>query len=239
MALRSSRALIYLHGRESLFKRVALIALVAVAPLAQAATFTTLTLPSLNVDIRAFTDGATYNPLFPGTQTWNGVPFLLAVDASGNTAFENGVLDIAVGVFGVTQAYTIINSRFGTLGSNNGTIEFIGSSSSFTVDLIQGSNIRDHFDGVFNNTIDNVNAVPAFNVGPGRARLDEQIVNLPVAFGSEMLNTIRFTGLDLGVDGVPFIAAATVAVVPEPKTYALMVAGLGVLGFCMQRRCRA
>ena len=217
----------------------AFIALAGAAPLAQA-SLTTLTLPTLNSDARTYTDGATYNPLFPGTQTWNGVPFQLSVDASGNTVFYNGVLNIPVGVFGVTQAYTIINSGFGTFGSNNGSIEFFGTNSSYyKVDLIQGVNIRDHYDGVFNNTIDNINAVAAFNVGPGRARLDEQIYNLPLAFGSETLNTIRFTGLNLGgFAGTPFIAAATVSVVPEPEPYALMLAGLGVLGW-MQRRRRA
>ncbi len=195
-----------------------------------------MALPTLNLDIRTSSDGATYNPLFPGTQTWNGVPFQLTVDAVGNTVFSDGVLDLPVGVFGVTQAYTIINSGFGSFGSNNGSIEFFGSSSYYKVDLIQGVNIRDHFDNVFNNVIDNVNAVAAFNVGPHRARFDEQIYNLPLAFGSETLNTIRFTGLNLGVDGIPFIAAATVAVVPEPGTWALMLAGLAVIGRLRRRR---
>ena len=226
-----------------MFKGISLLALLAVAPLSQAATFTTLTLPTLNTDIRTFTDGAVYAPLIPGTSTFNSVPFQFAADASGNTAFARGVLDIAVGVFGVTQAYTLINSGFGAFGSNNGSVEFFGSNSSYyKVDLIQGLNIRDHFDGVFNNTIDNVTAVAAFNIGPGHARLDEQIYNLPLVFGNETLNTIRFTGLDLGAAGIPFIAAATVGIevagaVPEPETYALMLAGLGLLGW-MQRRSR-
>lgn len=227
-----------------MFERVTLIALLAIAPLSQAATFTTLALPTLNTDIRTFTDGAVYNPLFPGTSTFNSVLFQLSADANGNTAFARGVLDIAVGAFGVTQAYTLINSGFGAFGSNNGSVEFFGSNSSYyKVDLIQGLNIRDHYDGFFNNTIDNVTAVAAFNVGPGHARLDEQIYNLPVVFGNETLNTIRFTSLDLGGAGVPFIVAATVSVkavgaVPEPETYALMLGGLGLIGW-MQRRCRA
>ena len=233
-----------------MFKRIALIALAVAAPLAQAATFTTLTLPTLNLDIRTLSDGTRYNPLFPGTSTFNGVPFQFAVDGSGNTAFQNdglntpssGVLDIPVGVFGVTQAYTIINSRFGRVGAlPNGSVSFIGSVDTVTVNLIQGSNIRDHFNGMFNNTIDGVNAVGAFNPGAGanEARLDEQIFNLPVVFAGQTLTTIRFTGLDLGADGLPFIAAATVgiaAAVPEPETYVLMLAGLGVIGWAQRRR---
>ena len=222
-----------------MFKRIALIALAVAAPLAQAATFTTLTLPTLNIDIRNLTDGATYAPLFPppGMSTFNGVPFQFAVDAGNNTAFfgdvSGGVLDIPVGLPGVTQVYTLINSLGGAFGANNGSVSFIGSLTTVTVQLDQGSNVRDHFDGGFNNTIDGVNAVPAFNVGPGRARLDEQIFNLPGTLGT--LNTIRFTSLNTP-GGLPFIAAATVSAVPEPETYALMFAGLGVIGWAQRRR---
>lgn len=225
----------------SFIKPIALAAVVTCAPLAQAA-FTTLTLSTLNFDIRTSSDGATYNPLFPGTQTWNGTPFQLAVDSNGNTVFVDGVLDIAVGLFGVTQAYSIINSGFGAFGSNNGSMEFFGTNGSYyKVDLIQGINIRDHFDNVFNNIIDNVNAIPAFNVGPGRARFDEQIYTLPAAFANETLNTIRFSGSDLGLNGNPFIAAATVRTadatsVPEPGSIALVLAGLGLAGWQRKRQ---
>ena len=224
-----------------LVKSIALASLVCSAQLAQAG-FTTLALPTLNLDIRTATDGATYNPLFPGTQTWNGTPFQLAVDANGHTIFSIGVLDIAVGIFGVTQAYSIINSGFGAFGSNNGSMEFFGTNGSYyKVDLIQGTNIRDHYDGFFNNTIDNVTAIAAFNVGPGRARFDEQIYNLPAAFANETLNTIRFTSIDLGASGQAFITAATVhtadaQALPEPASMALVLAGLGMAGALRKRR---
>ena len=224
-----------------ILKNIAAAVLLAAASLSQAATYSTLTLPTLNADIRGWTDGSTYTPLFPGTQTWNGVPFDLAVNASGNTVFMEGVLDISVNVFGATQAYTLINSAFGSYGSLNGSVEFFGTNGAYyEVDLVQGVNVRDHYDGFFNNTIDGVNAIAAFNVGAGRARLDEQIFNLPSMFSSETLQTIRFTGLDAGASGQPFIAAATVSVaaVPEPETYALMLAGLGVVGASLRRQRR-
>jgi hypothetical protein len=106
------------------------------------------------------------------------------------------------------------------------------------VDLIQGINIRDHYDNVFNNVIDNVNAIAALNIGPVHARLDEQIYNLPLAFAGQTLTSIRFTGLDLGSAGVPFIVAATVAVtaVPEPSAWALMSLGLLAVCFATSRR---
>ncbi len=221
-----------------MIKTIVPLVLFAVAPLAGADTYTTLSLPSLNTDIRTYGDGASYQPLFPNQQTWNGVPFQLSVGASGATAFANGVLDIPVDVFGVTSAFTIINSAFGALGANNGSVEFFGSTSYYKVDLIQGQNVRDHLDNVYNNAIDNVNAIPAFSIGPSRARLDQQIYHLPAAFGTETLVTIRFTGLDLGAAGIPFITAATVAVaapVPELASYTLMLAGLGVIFWARRR----
>jgi len=219
-------------------RRVACGLLAAAAPLAQAA-FTTLSLPAVNNDIRSFTDGATYSPYVQGTTVWNGVPFAIATDASGNNAFARGVLDIPVGVFGATQAYTLINSGFGAFGSNNGSVEFFGTGGSYyKVDLIQGTNIRDHFDNVFNNVIDGVTAIPALNVGAGRARLDEQIYNLPAPFASQTLTTIRFTGLDLGASGVPFIVAATVAVTPVPEPAALVLMAVGLLGVGTTARTR-
>lgn len=219
---------------------LAAIALASATVVSQAASFTTLTLPTLNADIRTWTDGSVYVPLFPGTHTYNGVPFALAVDAHSNTAYYTGAnpaaLDIAVGVYGVTTAYSLINSGYGAYGANVGSMEFFGSGGAYyKVALVEGTNVRDHYDGVFNNIIDGVNAVPWFNVGPGRSRLDQQIYNLPVAFATQTLDKITFTGLDMGREGVPFIAGATVAVVPEPGTFALMGAGFGLLVLLRRR----
>jgi len=188
------------------------------------ADFTMAALPDLNTDIRTYTDGSTYNPLFPGVHTWNGVPFTRAVDGQGHTAWTKAggttaqSLDIPVNVFGVATAYTIINTAYGSLGTTDGSVEFLGSGgSTYSVPLIQGTNIRDHFDGSYVNTIDGVTAVPAFNVGPGHARLDMQIYTLPGSFLDESLTTIRFTSGAPSASGIPFIVAATVATSGTPN----------------------
>ena len=223
-----------------MFKPLLLIALLSVTAAARADVYTTLTLPALNADLRSSLGGAAYVPLFPGVQNWTGVPFQLSVSPAGNTSYIDGVLDIPVGVFGVTAAYTLINSAFGVFGANNGSVEFFGSSAYYKVDLIQGQNIRDHLNNVFNNVIDGTSAVPAFV--DGWARLDQQNYTLPATFAAQTLVSIRFTGIDLGnPGGSAFINAATVAVaapVPEPAGALLMLSG-GVALLAWRRRAGA
>jgi hypothetical protein len=225
-----------------MFKPLLAAALLSGAALAQATIYTTLTLPILNADIRANAQGAALAPLFPGAQNWTGVPFQLVTSPAGNTSFLIGVLDIPVGVFGVTTAYTLINSAFGAVGANNGSVEFFGTNSSYyKVDLIQGLNIRDFYDNVFNNVIDGVSAVPAYVDVPNGVRLDQQTYNLPAPFAGETLVSMRFTGLDVGLSGQAFISAATVAIatpVPEPASALLLFSG-GVALLAWQRRSGA
>jgi hypothetical protein len=226
---------------------VIIAALIASLGVSAQAGYTSLTLPDLNTDIRTWTDGSTYNPLFPGDHTWNGVPFTLAVDAQGHTAWWRSgnapeSLTIPVNVFGVTEAYTIINSAYGSLGTTDGLVEFFGSGGShYSVPLVQGDNLRDHFDGGFNNTIDGIHALPAFNIGPGRARLDMQLYTLPDSFASETLTSIRFTSGAASASGTPFLAAATVETpsgptVPVPG--ALLLGTIGAMAVDLLRRHR-
>ena len=223
-------------GADVMFKPFLLMALLAGTAASRADVYTTLTLPTLNADLRVSLGGAAYVPLFPGVQNWTSVPFQLAVSAAGNTSFIDGVLDIPVDVFGVTQAYTLINSAFGTFGANNGSVEFCGTSAQYKVDLIQGQNIRDHLNNVFNNVIDGTSAVPAFV--DGWARLDQQNYTLPAAFATQTLVSMRFTGINLGnPGGSAFINAATVAVT-EPAGALLLVSG-GAALLAWRRRAGA
>lgn len=209
------------------------------------ADYTTLTLPSLNADIRTWSGGSGYNGLFPSNQTWNGVPFSLALDGANNVFFPASgtpsTLQIPVNVYGVTNAYTIINSAYGAYGVTIGKVEFFGSAGAYySMNLVEGTNVRDHYTGGFNNVIDGVNAKSAFTSGTG-AILDMQLYSLPATFSDENLNYILFTSYVLGQSGggSPFIAAATVGSastqVPEPTT--MLLIGLGLVGLAGVRRC--
>ncbi len=210
----------------------------AFSGVASAATYTTLTLPTLNADIRSWSDGGTYSPLFPSSQNLAGVPFNFQLDGNGQTVFNAGSLSIPVNVFGVTNVYTLINTAWGSQDANVGAVTFYGSNGDiYKVDLIEGGNVRDHYYGGFVNTITDPNVTLAVwgpNV-PGRAHLDMQDFALPGVFATETLVSMTFDSTGGGA-GSPFLAGATVAAVPEPESYALLLSGLGLMGFMMRRR---
>ena len=88
---------------NKLFARTSMIvalALVLVGP--ALADYTTVTLPTLNTDIRTWSGGSGYNSIFPSSQTWNGVPFSLALSGGNNVFYPAAgtpaFLDIPVNV---------------------------------------------------------------------------------------------------------------------------------------------
>ena len=198
-----------------------------------AAIYTTVALPEVNTNISTWTMGGEYNAIFPSTQTYNGVPFNLVKDANGNKVFYEGTLEIPVNVYGVTNAYTLAASYCGYYGTTIGKVEFFGSGDGYySVDLVEGNNIRDHYWGGYNNIIDGVTAVAAFNKSPGHAGFDMQLYDLPNTFLDETLLNVVFTGYNMGTAGKPWLAALTVetspVVTPVPAT--LWLLGFGLAG---------
>lgn len=63
---------------------------------------------------------------------------------------------------------------------------------------------------------------------------DTKTVNLSDKFGSTMY--VGFTGGTGGTDADQRITSFSVSAVPEPETYAMMLAGLGLVGFAARRR---
>lgn len=213
----------------------ALALLLGTAQLAMAA-YTTVPLPMLDTNIATWTDGARYNLVFPGNQLWNGVPFALVNDNNNNKVMMNSAT-IPVNVYGVTDAYSLINTAYGRKDSVNGLMEFYGSDGAYyQMQLIQGMNVRDHYWGGFNNSIDGVNGVYAWNSNvPGQSHLDMQIYHLPASFADETLLNIVFTNYWQNSGGNPFLAGLTVngsdlpAGTPVPVAAPLAMIGMGAL----------
>ncbi len=188
-----------------------------------------------NANLRSFSNGANY-PIAPTTLDVGGVSFELVPNgATPNslgiifTPNGNSEFTINTDIFGATTIYTLINSAFGQFGATNGRIEFVGDDDAFvSFDLIQGDNIRDHFNGGFNNLI-NDPAIVTENFG-GNVRLDRQTFILPPTFRDETLTEIRFIGTNAGnPQGRAFLAGISVAVIPEPSGLILSASGLGLV----------
>ena len=240
--------------------RFAIAAMVAsaVSTSALGNSFTQLTMPTLNTNMRAFTDGSVYDNLWPTSgspnpnvlMTAGGIPFAFAqtpAGPSGNTAFIGtfgtmSTLTMTVDQTGITDVYTLINATYSQTTSGNSigsvVLNFAGGVS-VVENLVSGDNVRDHFFGSFVNTTTAPNVTEAaFETNaPGTAHLDMQTWSVPsAAVGLELLNVQFNTTPNAGVN--PVLAAATVGTVtsaPEPASSVLLLGGLAAM---VARACR-
>ena len=173
-----------------------------------------------------------------------GVPFTLADYSGGGTGVVQtqaglqaspSVFDIPVSIANPSVVYTLINSAYGVLNNLDGEVEFIGTGGADAVFyLVEGVNIRDHFNGSYNNQI--AAGTPTIEYGPGPDRLDRQTFVLPSSFAGQTLTDIRLSGFGDDPSGEPFLAAATVAVVPSGAASSTLnlpdqiVTGIGFIG---------
>ena len=134
----------------------------------------------------------------------------------------------------------MINSTFGQYGDVAGSVTFTGTGGTYYFNLTEGLNIRDHYNGLYNNVATNLFGTASY--GGGSDRLDAQAFNVA---GIGTLNSIEFdaavpiTDSNSQLNGEPFLAAVTadtVAAVPEPSTWAMLLLGFAGIGFLAYRR---
>ncbi|MCE9559408.1 MAG: hypothetical protein K8R88_10690 [Armatimonadetes bacterium] len=168
----------------------------------------------VNGNITTYTGGGGY-PQNGGTVSIAGIDHQLArtsTGKSGSMVFGGTTNIIPIGQFGVKEIYTLINSGFGTNGQLNGRIEAHGSGGLLqTFLLTQGDNIRDHYNGNYNNSAPNVNGTLSYSTG---VRFDQQKMVLSSAFHTATLTELRFIGQNNGgSNGNPFLQALSLELV--------------------------
>jgi len=189
----------------------------------------------VNSDIKGYTNGFMYPD--PGPQVIGGVTFnLVAFGAGTGSILLDTVTSVNIptsGAAGDNTVYVLINSAFGVAGTDIGGLTLNGSAGSITYEFIEGTNVRDHFQGFFVNSAPGNAATQTY--GDGSVRLDMDKI---VFSGIGDLQSIDFFGNGQGVGGEPFVTGITtgISAVPEPSTWAMMILGFAGIGFMAYRR---
>ncbi len=196
----------------------------------------------VNADLRTYSNGGAY-PVGGQTLDFGGVPFSLGLrfdDPSSLGAVQTNGIGIeeahsfAVNIPGALRVYTLINSAFGSPDVSNGLVEVFGTNGAYAaLELVQGFNIRDHNQSVYQNDISDPSV---FSTDFGGVRLDRQVLELGPSFAGETVTELRFSGGPVSsfLDGVPFLAAATFDAIPAPG--AVAAGCLALLAAARRRR---
>jgi hypothetical protein len=181
-----------------------------------------------------------------GPVTLGGIPFNIQT-AGGNNAWNAEavagpyphVLSIPLNIYGATNAYTLINTFYGTPGpASYVTLEFFGTGGAYyRKDLIGGVDVRDHFNAFWTNTINNTTTVNVYSSGGGflsESRLDMQILDLPSTFQNQYLTEFRLTSTGGVLISDASIQGLTVQTTAVPAPPAVVLAAMG--GACLSAR---
>ena len=166
-----------------------------------------------------------------------------------------------MGVFGVTDVYTLINGFGPNANQTGATVTFTGSAgASETFSLVNGINVRDFYQGAYANTINGTTTQQVFSMvdqggantgstpqtssansgSSGTYVLDAQHFTLDPTFATQTLTGITIT--NGSGSSANFLSAVTVASpVPEASSFVslgLMLA-LGLGGLAVARRRKA
>ena len=155
-----------------------------------------------------------------------------------------------VGLSGLHTVYTLMNTAWVAPGETLTKVEFKfeGIATPYFAMLTDGDDLRD---GLGNGPINGVSTVPAFHIPVGVHgapwNIDMQAFSIPNFLWDKTLTDITFTtdrsvfhhGIFLrGITAstLDHVTPGAISLVPEPETYAMLLAGLGLLGFMAHRR---
>ena len=186
---------------------------------------------------------------------FGGVSFDITADSQGKdfTGITNGAPAIVpVGVFGVTDVYTLLNGGGPNANQTGATVTFTGSAGATqTFTLVNGTDVRDFYRGAFANTINGTTTQQVFSVvdtgGAGTSStpqtstannglfgtyvLDAQHFALNSAFATQTLTGFTVTNGPGSENNFLSAVAAVAAAVPEASTTVslglLLALGLG------------
>jgi hypothetical protein len=176
--------------------------------------------PYLTDDIRTWTQGTNY-PLGGIYTNYAGISFFLAAFPGSTNSL--GIVDTGLGsvvtpktnnfpvnVTNAVTVYTLMNSDSGKANTTNGTLEFYGSQGAHaSFNLVQGFNLRDHYNGSYNNVVSS-NLMSLYWGVSKSVRLDCQGWMLPANFFSQALTNIQVRSYGSSANGIAVVAAITI-----------------------------
>ena len=208
-----------------------------------------------------FSDGFNHrlqsiNPDFPsGNLELGNVPFDIPNTTNNiwHSRFASGpnprTLTVDVGLFGVTEVHTLINTFWGK-SAGLASIEFHGSDDAYYKKTLYGnSDIRDWNQSPSTNRINNTTTVEVFSDPRGPletpARLDKQLIDLPVTFNDEELSTIIFKDWGDTASQRIFVSGITAGIatdnkeptpIPEPSNILALISLIGLSPIFLKKR---
>lgn len=178
-----------------------------------------------------------------GFAVLGAAPFLIADAGNGarywTAAGQTGtvMLTMPVSIFGATHGFTLMNTFWGVAGGGFQSVTFNATGGvSATFVLVGDDDVRDYLNNDYTNAINGTSTIETFT--KGSRHLDRQLFVLPTSFATQTLTLVVFT--DTGADGVSrmTLTGLTIHSVPEPQSWALMIAGFGLVGAMARRRRR-